>query len=143
MIPMEKLFRLAKYAAVAAAVAMFAGAAAQAQGISGKFDGYYAGTSNLVAPLSGPDCDSAGMRYRVEVDDGRIDGEAFDISAGDQVPNSITGFVTSDGFFTGTQERDVGPRTRFEGRMDDAMMVAGVFTQGYNCAWVVKLERST
>lgn len=129
-----------KHLAAAAAVAMLAAPVAQAEGISSKFDGNYAGTGTLVAPLSGPGCDSDGMRYRIEIRNGRIDGEAFDISADDQVPNSVKGFVTADGYFTGSQERDKGPRTRFEGRMDDSMMVAGVFTQGYNCAWVVKLK---
>jgi hypothetical protein len=129
------------YLALAAAIAFVAGSAAQAEGIGSKFDGRYVGTSKLVAPLSGPGCASAGMRYNLDVRNGRIDGDAFDMSAQDQLPNRVKGIVDPNGFLTGTEEQDKGPNTRFEGRMDGPRMVAGVFTQGYNCAWVVKLKR--
>jgi hypothetical protein len=130
--------------ALAASVAPLVGPAAQAEGISGKFDGHYAGSSQLVKPLSGSSCDSAGMRYRIDIRNGRIDGDVFDIRAQDTTPGSINGFATSDGYFTGHQKADRGVKTRFEGNIDDsnmgADMVAGVLTHDDSCAWVVTLD---
>lgn len=130
--------------AVAAAVALLVGPAAQAGNISSKFDGHYAGSSQLVKPLSATSCASAAMRYRIDIRNGRINGDAFDIDSKDATPRPINGFVTSDGFVTGHQKTDRGVKTLFQGNVKDsnmgADMVAGVLTHGNSCAWVVTLD---
>ncbi len=131
-------------AVTAAGVLLAAAAGAgpvSAEPISAKFDGIYEGSRQLIAPLSGRECE-APSRYTIEIRNGLISGKAVPDGVRDAAEYAVKGFVTSDGFFTGTHEAETVERTLIQGRIDGQKMVGGLFTKGENCAWIVKLDKA-
>jgi len=127
-------------AALLLAVALPVGQAS-AEPVSSKFDGTYKGSRHLVKPLSADTC-QAPERYSVKVRNGVINGEAFPLASDANTSHTVKGIVTSDGFFTGTEEAKKTERTLIQGRIEGSTLVGGLLTRGDTCAWIVKLEKA-
>lgn len=143
---MKRLTRLAGPMALATAAILFLAAALPAGQVSAepnlsKFDGLYKGTRQLVKPLSADYC-NAPERYSVKIQNGVINGEAFPLANSMNTSHTVTGIVTSDGFFTGTEEAKKTERTLIQGRVEGSTLVGGLLTRGDTCAWIVKLEKA-
>lgn len=143
---MKRTKRLAGSIGPAAAAALTLAVAlptGQASGepVSSKFDGTYKGSRHLVKPLSADYC-MAPERYSVKIRNGVINGEAFPLASDMETSHTIKGIVTSDGFFTGTEEAKKTDRTLIQGRIEGSTLVGGLLTRGGTCAWIVRLEKA-
>lgn len=141
---MKRMTRLSGSMTMAAALFLAAALPAgqvSAEPISSKFDGLYKGSRQLVKPLSADYC-SAPERYSVKIRNGMINGEAFPLASSTNTSHTVKGIVTSDGFFTGTEEAKKTGRTLIQGRIEGSTLVGGLLTRGDTCAWIVTLKKA-
>jgi hypothetical protein len=119
--------------------ALLATPAAATSGISPRYDGTYAGRA-MPEPGTKNRCPSFG------VDALRISkGVAHSGPSGAQRASVsdapvISGFITEEGFFTGSIMLPDSARNRIEGRLKDGVLVAGVIDNASGCAWVLNLR---
>lgn len=128
------LSHLAGSFALLALAALVAAGPALAEPISDRFDGQYAGTIHVVAALSQQGCRDRAP-HEVTIKKGIMHGRSAALGT------RISGFVTSDGFFTGSYRFSDGAKTGFEGSIEDGTLVGGVFSTDQHCAWLVKLTK--
>jgi hypothetical protein len=106
---------------------------AQAEPISAAFDGHYQGSGELLTYLSQGDCKKVPDQYTVRIAKGDIRGGAKN---GDR----ISGFVTKNGFFTGTYRFADGTKSTIQGRVGEGAVVGSVIKRE-TCAYMLTMNK--
>ena len=129
---MSMRFMTSSLMVAGAVIVAFLVAPVAAAPISSNFDGRYQGASHVIEGLSGAAC-STSANFDIRIDQGSIVGKTDD-------GGKVSGFVTSEGFFTGTYDFGGGDRVTFEGRIDGDSLVGGLMN-AEGCSWIVKLQK--
>jgi hypothetical protein len=114
-----------------------------ASGISPRYDGVYAGeaTAPPGPPGSTRQCpDFTVERLRIAqgiVSSGSAGRTTRASNTGDP---AIKGFITEEGFLSGTIALPGNDPDTIEGRLEDGVLVAGIMDHGSGCSWVLKLR---
>ena len=126
--PLTYAFLIALSAAVSSGSPAFA-----KQNVSPKFDGTYAGTSQVAPQLSGSSCPALGDA-KVKIRKGIIASE--DAKAGGR----FGGIVVASGFVTG-KYRMKGLKAEAQGLIDRKSMELGLRSADAKCFWLMHLTR--
>lgn len=121
---------------LAAVLAMPAAAASE---ISPRYDGIYAGRA-MPRPGTESRCLSFNVD-RVRISKGVVSSGlsgAQRASVGDTPV--IRGFITDEGFLSGSIMLPGSEHDTIEGRLEDGVLVAGIVDDALGCAWVLRLR---
>ena len=106
---------------------------ARAEPISAAFDGHYQGSGELLSYLSQGSCKKAPDSYTIRIAKG-------DIRGGAKGGTRIRGFVTKNGFFTGTYQFADGTKSTIQGQVDKDSVVGSVIKRE-TCAYLLTLNK--